>query len=65
MIAADFRYHKSCMDKFRSRHDERESSLVSDDAQNSMYVKALSTLASEITEPIFKDISAFLHHSTA
>ena len=59
MIAADFRYHKSCMDKFRSRHGERAPNLVGDDAQNGMYDKAFSTLASEINDPIFKDRSAF------
>ena len=59
MIAADFRYHKSCMDKFRSRHGERAPTLVGDDAQNSMYDKAFSTLASEINDPIFKDRSTF------
>ena len=59
MIAADSHYHKSCMDKFRSRHGERAPSLVSDDAQNIIYDKAFSTLAAEITEPIFKNRSAF------
>ena len=59
MIASDFRYHKSCMDKFRSRHGERAPTLVRDDAHNSMYDKASSTLASEIIDPIFKDRSAF------
>ena len=41
-------------------HGERAPRLVSDDAQNIMYDKAFrTTLASEISEPIFKDRSAF------
>ena len=59
MIPVDFRHHKSCMDKFRSRHGERAPRLVSDDAHNNIYDKAFSTLASEISEPLFKDRSAF------
>ena len=47
------------MDKFRSRHGKRATTLVGDDAQNSMYDKASSTLASEINDPIFEDRSAF------
>ena len=48
------------MDKFRSMHGERAPRLVSDDAQNIMYYKAFrTTVASEISEPIFKDRSAF------
>ena len=48
------------MDKFRSMHGERAPRLVSDDAQNIMYDKAFrTTLASEISEPIFKDRYAF------
>ena len=58
--SVDFCHHKSCMDKFRSMHGERAPRLVSDDAQNIMYDKAFrTTLASEISEPIFKDRSAF------
>ena len=45
---------------FATASPQEHARLVSDDAQNIMYDKAFrTTLASEISEPIFKDRSAF------
>ena len=52
MIAADFRYHKSCMDNFMNK---KLSAVIKENA----YDLAFSELASEISESLIKDQSAF------
>ena len=52
MIAADFRYHKSCMDNFMNK---KLSAVIKEKA----YDLAFSELASEISESLIKDQSAF------
>ena len=52
MIAADFRYHKSCMDNFMNK---KLSAVIKEND----YDLAFSELASEISESLIKDQSAF------
>ena len=52
MIAADFRYHKSCMDNFMNK---KLSAVIKENVCN----LAFSELASEISESLIKDQSAF------
>ena len=52
MIAADFRYHKSCMDNFMNK---KLSAVIKENA----YDLAFSDMASEISESLIKDQSAF------
>jgi len=56
MIAADFRYHKSCLDKFMNR---RPSIPSCSSSKTDEYDLAFRQLLSEITDILIKDRSAF------
>lgn len=54
MIAADFRYHKTCMNNFMNRRPTRSSNST-----NCVHDDAFSLLVSEITNPLLKERSGF------
>ena len=54
MIAANFRYHKSCMNNFMNRRPPQSSISI-----NLVHNDAFSKLVSEITNPLLKDRCGF------
>jgi len=56
MVAADFRYHKSCMDTFMNR---RETKCIMPVNQGDPYENAFGKLLLEITDTLLKDQSEF------